>query len=142
MTESHGVRALHGCIDDFNSHDPERALRAYADDLEHVVPALGQVWRGKAQQQEAYRHLYRAWPNVHVRLVTAIGTADYVAGEWILSGIAERPLGTLPATGRPFSVRGVTCARLHAGGVQRQVDYWDLATVLRQIGLLSPPAEP
>jgi steroid delta-isomerase-like uncharacterized protein len=138
MTEPHGVRTLRGCIDDFNSHDPERALRAYADDLEHVVPALGQVWRGKAQQQEAYRRLYMACPAIHVRLVTAIGSADYVAGEWILSGIAERPLGTLPATGRSFALRGVTCARLRSDGVQRQVDYWDLATVLRQLGLLRP----
>jgi steroid delta-isomerase-like uncharacterized protein len=138
MIEPYGVRTLRGCVDDFNSHNPQRAQRAYADDLEHLVPALGQVWLGKAQHLEAYTRLYTACPDVHLRLLRVVGSSTYAAGEWILSGTAERPLGTLPATGRSFALRGVSCARLNADGVQRQVDYWDLATVLRQLGLLRP----
>ena len=47
-------------------------------------------------------------------------------------------MATLPATGRRFAVPGVTCVSLHGGRIGRQADYWDLATLLRQLGLLPP----
>jgi steroid delta-isomerase-like uncharacterized protein len=42
----------------------------------------------------------------------------------------------LPATGKSFSVRGATIAQLKNGKIQRNADYWDLATFLRQVGLM------
>ncbi len=45
-----------------------------------------------------------------------------------------------PPTGRPFSVKGVTAVDLAGGRMTRYSDYWDFASLLRQVGLL--PATP
>jgi ketosteroid isomerase-like protein len=44
----------------------------------------------------------------------------------------------MPATGKPFSsVRGSSILELEAGKIRRQSDYWDRASFMKQVGLLS-----
>jgi hypothetical protein len=42
----------------------------------------------------------------------------------------------MPATGKRFSIRGVTILELQGDKIRRDSDYWDAATVMRQVGLL------
>ncbi len=42
----------------------------------------------------------------------------------------------MPATGERFSVRGVTIVELQDGKIRRNSDYWDMATMMKQVGLL------
>jgi len=138
MGEVEGVLVLRRCLEEFNRRDLERVAACYADDVEHVVPALGMVWRGLAQRRAELSRLWLASPDARVRLVEAHGDGRHAAGEWVLSGTSERPYRDLPATGRRFELAGVTCVTLEQGRIRRQVDYWDLATLLRQLGLLAP----
>jgi hypothetical protein len=41
----------------------------------------------------------------------------------------------LPATGRPFSVRGVNLFELEGGKIKEQSDYYDAARFLIQLGV-------
>jgi hypothetical protein len=41
-------------------------------------------------------------------------------------------------TGKKYSVRGVTVLDVHGHKISRNLDYYDLATILRQLGLLPP----
>jgi steroid delta-isomerase-like uncharacterized protein len=54
--------------------------------------------------------------------------------EWIFSGTDANP--GLHGTGKKFSVRGVSVVEIEGRRIARETDYWDLATLLRQIGLL------
>ncbi len=138
MNEPHGVRVLRQCLDDFNSHDLQRASRLYRDDVTHSIPALQVAWHGREVRQQALGRIFLASSDIHMRLTSALCEGDRVVGEWIMTGTSERPFGDLPATGRRFQVRGATCATLSGGRVHHQADYWDLPTVLRQLGLLLP----
>ena len=42
----------------------------------------------------------------------------------------------MPATNKSFSIRGATILEMNSGKIQRNSDYWDLATFLKQIGLM------
>jgi len=132
------ARVLGACIEDFNSRDAACAQRHYSDDVEHAVPALRAVWRGRAEHAAAFRRLWQASPDLRLTVVSTLGDDDQAVAEWVIRGTLEQPLDDLPATGRRFEVRGVSCARLAGGKVRRQVDYWDLPTLLRQLGLLAP----
>jgi ketosteroid isomerase-like protein len=69
--------------------------------------------------------------------LTAGFTADdWAAMEWLMSGTHERDLPGMPAAGKTFSVRGATILELRDGRITRNRDYWDLATFLKQIGLM------
>jgi steroid delta-isomerase-like uncharacterized protein len=59
--------------------------------------------------------------------------------EWHMAGTHEGDLPGLPATGKGFSIRGVTFLELQEGKIKRCRDYWDMAAFLTQIGL-SPSA--
>jgi steroid delta-isomerase-like uncharacterized protein len=56
--------------------------------------------------------------------------------EWTMSGVHTGEWPGLPPTGKAFSVRGVSVCQFKDGKIHRQSDYWDLATLLRQIGVL------
>ena len=54
-------------------------------------------------------------------------------------GINSSPLGDLPATGRRFVLRAVSVGRVDDNGLVREHrDYWDLGSLLTQIGALPP----
>ena len=57
-----------------------------------------------------------------------------------MTGTHQGDLPGLPATGKPFSVRGSTIFEITADKICVVRDYWDLATVLRQVGLMGEPA--
>jgi steroid delta-isomerase-like uncharacterized protein len=56
--------------------------------------------------------------------------------EWTMSGTHQGDLPGMPATGRSFSVRGATVLQLADGLISRNSDYWDMATLLGQLGLM------
>jgi steroid delta-isomerase-like uncharacterized protein len=45
----------------------------------------------------------------------------------------------IPATGKQFSVRGVSILELEDGKIRRCSDYWDMAEFLKQLGVMSQP---
>jgi ketosteroid isomerase-like protein len=52
--------------------------------------------------------------------------------QWVFSGTDKGVF----KTGKKFSVRGVSILELRNGKISRSQDYYDVATVMRQVGLL------
>lgn len=53
--------------------------------------------------------------------------------EWIFTGTDRG----LYKTGKRFSVRGVTVIDLRGGRISRNLDFYDAASIMRQVGLLA-----
>jgi predicted ester cyclase len=54
-----------------------------------------------------------------------------------MSGTHNGDFPGIPATGKHFSsARGTSILELEAGKIHREADYWDAATLMRQVGLL------
>jgi steroid delta-isomerase-like uncharacterized protein len=64
-----------------------------------------------------------------------------MTAEWTLSGTHEGDVPGLPATHKPFSVRGANLFELTGDKIRHNRDFWDVATVMRQLGRL-PEAAP
>jgi hypothetical protein len=69
-----------------------------------------------------------------VDLVNSDLKGDHGTIEWIFSGTDKG----IYKTGKKFSVRGVTVIDVQGTKISRNSDYYDLATMLRQLGLLPP----
>jgi ketosteroid isomerase-like protein len=52
--------------------------------------------------------------------------------EWIFSGTDHG----LYKTGKRFSVRGISAIDLRGGKISRNLDYYDAASIMKQVGLL------
>lgn len=85
--------------------------------------------------------------NAHVRLVDAFQRGDRIAIRWEFSGTDTGAFAKdRPATGKSFTVPATTIIDLKHGKIQQLTDYYNLADLLRQVGLPAgvwtpPPAQ-
>jgi steroid delta-isomerase-like uncharacterized protein len=123
--------------------DLEDALRQLRHDVEFASPAA-QI-RGRDELRPYLEGFARAFPDAHYRINSAIESGSSVALEGVYSGThtgtLRMPDGTeLAATGRHVSVPFVTLIDVKDDKISSHRAYWDVATVMAQLGLM-PSAE-
>ena len=122
----------------WNSHDVDDIASFYTDDGIHEDVAVGSVFHGKDEIKKGISPLFSACPDFKMELKSIFGNDDRVATEWVQTGTQTEAFGDLkiPATGKSFSVHGASITTLSRGKIARNSDYWNLLTMLQQIGLL------
>ena len=118
--------------DAWNSHDANAVATLFTREAMYEDVPFGIVNRGPDQIQAFAEFFFTAVPDLHVSLVNNSLNDGHGTIEWVFSGTDHGIYGT----GRTFSVRGVTVLDVRGAKISRNSDYFDLATVLRQLGLL------
>lgn len=126
----------------WSTQDIEAILSFFADDCVYEDVALSSVNKGKQELEEFLKATFAAVPDFRIDPQAAFTCGDRAASEWVISGTQTGPFPGIPATSKPFSVRGVSIMELKQGKIRRNTDYWSLAEFLRQLGLFpdSPTA--
>jgi steroid delta-isomerase-like uncharacterized protein len=120
-----------------DSNDPERVLALFADDCVFEDVTFGVVARGKEELRSFANRAFAAVPDFQYELTGRFATSQWAALEWVMSGTHQGDFPGIPATGKRFSaVRGSTILELEAGRIRRESDYWDAATLMKQLGVL------
>ena len=120
-------------MDAWNSHSPDKVAALYTEDAVLEDVTLGAVSRGRTAIRGFAVSTFTALPDGHFDLVRSTVRDGHGTIEWVLRGTDT---GIFGGTGKPFSVRGVSVIDVHGTRLARDTVYWDLATVLREIGLL------
>jgi steroid delta-isomerase-like uncharacterized protein len=119
----------------------EGQLAAYfADDVRYVEGAMGVTYSGIAELARFFRYVLAFSSDSHIEFTSLISDSAAFAAEWRWSGTADGPLQlggkTYEPTGRRFDVPGVAICRTRDDGlIVYHKDYYDVATLVRQIGL-------
>ena len=71
-------------------------------------------------------------------LSSAVGSDEGYFMEWVMAGTHDRS-GTLPATGRPYAIRGVSVGTFEGGRIKANRDYWNALAFMAEVGLLPSP---
>jgi steroid delta-isomerase-like uncharacterized protein len=127
-------------VDAWNSHDPDRVLALFTDDPVTEDVTFDSVSRGRDEVRQAAAGAFATFPDIHFELITAVLAAEGGAAEWTMTGTHTADLPGMPATQKAFTVRGVSVFTLVDGRIRRNRDYWDLATMMRQLGFLPEAA--
>ena len=125
-----------------SSKDLPALLEGMTEDCYNLVMCDPEpMYDGPVAVARRYEALWTALPDLNVRLrrVVAID-GDRVVSEHTLSGTHLGPLFGVPATGRPVEVDTAVVWELKDGRIRGETVYFDLATVLRQVGVAVPPA--
>ena len=133
-------RLLAEMIAAWNAHDLDRVLALYSDDPAYEEVTLGEVHRGRAAVRAFFAGGFAAFPDLRFELLSAFVAGERAAAEWTMSGTHDGDFTGLPATHKPFAVRGASVFELAGDTLHRQRDYWDLATLLTQLGVMPRPA--
>jgi steroid delta-isomerase-like uncharacterized protein len=123
-------------FDVFNTHDPVAAAAHFAHDAELRDIAIARPVIGPAQIAAAYARHFGAIPDSHVRVDRMIAEGTTVVVEWTLSGTHRGRLLGIPATGKVICFTGVSLIRYRGNLAAADTRMWDVAGLLRQIGLL------
>ncbi len=115
----------------WNSHDPDFVVTFFTDDV-FYGDITNYVSINNREELRAFAaRVFTNIPDVRIDIVGAAANERFGFIEWIFSG-------TNPRTGNHFSVQGVSPVEIRGHLISRLIDYWDLATLYRQVGLLPP----
>lgn len=126
----------------FNAHDADQFLSIMADDVLIDHSAWPEPLRGKAQARTFYTDfIWKAFPDA--KLERADGPflhphAPRMALAWRVAGTHSGPIDPpgFAATGKTIDLALREIAELHNGLVMRLQIQLDMATLLRQLGIL------
>jgi steroid delta-isomerase-like uncharacterized protein len=98
------------------------------------------LYRGPEAVARRYRGLWAALPDLQVRLRRVVAVdGELAVTEHTLSGTHGGPLFGVVPTGRPVQVDTVVVWEFAGDRIRGETVYFDLATMLRQVGALALP---
>ena len=127
-------------LDAWNARETDRILACLTDDGIYEDVPLGVVNRTPSEARQFIAAAWGAFPDLRFETTTAVVTGAHGVIEWTMLGTHAGDFPGMPATGRTFAVRGVSVLTLSGEKIRRVSDYWDFATVLRQLGFLPSAA--
>ena len=143
MPEQDNIKAALAFFDAWNQGDLSKAAPYEADDYVGYTPGTSEALN--AAQIRAYnQNFLTAFPDSKFEVLLTVVQGDYVVTNWKVSGGTHSgPLhtpsgGIIPPTGKSAVVMGSTTAQLKNGKVTRSWNFWDMASLLGQLGLLPP----
>lgn len=124
----------------WDSHDGGRVVDFMAEDATYEDLALGVVHAGRDAIKAFVEEAEQFSSDFKFKSVSEQQSGDSYAMEWEMFGTNTGEAGGLPATNKPYRIRGVSIGRLDAAGkIQENRDYWNMADYLVQVGILPPP---
>jgi steroid delta-isomerase-like uncharacterized protein len=81
----------------------------------------------------------KALPDMRMRANQILADRDLVSVYWSVSGTNTQAGMGFPATGKTVKIDGMTLFRFREGKICEEWSVWDMLSVLRQLGLYSPP---
>lgn len=120
----------------WNSHDIEKVLSFYSP--EYVGDDVGQasLLRGHEGLRAMLDVYWEAFPDLRFVITNTVVQDSRVAIVWVAEGTHHGTIMNIPPTGRKVEVRGVSIIDVRDGLVVRGQYIWDLAGMLRHMGLL------
>jgi steroid delta-isomerase-like uncharacterized protein len=120
--------------DAWSLHQPERIDTIFTEDGLYEDVAGGQTVHGREAIKQLLRTTYAWAPDFRVTMKSLVVADDSAATEWVSEGIQTGRIGDLPASGNSFRLCGVSIITFREGKIAKVIDYYDMATFLRQLG--------
>jgi predicted ester cyclase len=143
MSEQENIKAARAFFDAWNAGDLSKADHYEADDL--IAEGPGAAGPMNREQNRTYlQNFLTAFPGSKFEVLLTITQGDYVVNHWkVGGGVHSGPLhtpsgGVIQPTGKTATVVGSTTSLVKNGKVTHSWAFWDMVSLLGQLGLLPP----
>ncbi len=123
-------------VDALNSHDIERMLSLTSHDYEGVDVNRNLPQHGQGEARMAFEQYLAAFPDMYLLEHEAVIEENRAVLTWIARGTHLGMIMHIPATGKAVTVRGCSTLYIEGGKIKKAIHVWDVAAMLREIGLL------
>jgi steroid delta-isomerase-like uncharacterized protein len=124
----------------FSNDDFDGVLALTSDDVEVVFVPAGQTFRAHEGFTQFMQSFKSAFPDCKLTVTNQVSNEDYVVTEFIAAGTNTGPLltpaGEIPPTGKRAEWPVCEVWQMRDGKLASIHNYQDLATMLRQLGLI------
>jgi steroid delta-isomerase-like uncharacterized protein len=120
----------------WSSHDMERLLALFTDDVVYEDVTMGALNHGKVELRAFGEGFFVGFPDVAFEVASRFAGGTSGAIEWAMRGTHRGDLPGMPATGKQVEVRGASIIEFAGDKIHRCSDYWDMTTFLKQLGLM------
>ena len=131
------VRQFHELWD---LRDPDRGAQVISDDCQFEDVARGEILIGPEAYKRDYYRWREAFPDGECKVTNVIVQGNWAVVEFVNRGTQTGPLhsslGEFPPSGRRMEARYCSVMRVENGKVVEGRDYYDSATIARQLGLV------
>ncbi len=145
MTAQDNLVLTRSLLDLYNSHqsDPawlDKSVAAFAADSTFTDIPSGRTLPGSEGYKQLVLFFVEAFPDSRIEQTNAFATEDQVVleitGRGTNTGPLHLPTGDVPATGRSAEQRFCDVTQFRNGKIVSFHIYYDLMTLLRQLGLV------
>jgi len=116
----------------WNSHDSAKVVPLFTADVVYEDVAFGEINHGTEELKKFSGEFFLAVPDLNMQLAECSIEGNHGSIEWLMSGTDKGVF----KTGKKFKVRGVSIITLDHGKISRNLDYYDSASIMKQVGLL------
>ena len=135
-TSSRTQTLVRRVLEAWNSHDLDRIEALYAPDYEGVDVGVRAARLGPEQVRHGWKRYLAAFPDLQFTAEEIVVEDGRAAVSWIATGTHQGVLMHIPPTQRRIEVRGVTLCHFEQDRLAHAVHVWDIAGLLRTLGLL------
>ena len=139
MSEQDNINLVRDSVAAFSRGDAEGSAASYSERCEYFEAGTGRTFKGRAEFQAAVKGWLTAFPDAKGTVTNVFASGDGVAAEITYRGANTGPLatpaGTIPATGKVAEVPSALVCRVRDAKIQSGTLYFDMATLLRQLGV-------
>jgi steroid delta-isomerase-like uncharacterized protein len=129
-------RLISEVLSAWNVHDVDHAITFYAPDYEGIDVAEAQLQHGPDGMRRTMTRYLEAFPDLLFTEEATLIEGDRIAVIWTVEGTHQGKLMNIPPTGRRIKVWGTSLLTIADGKIARALYVWDVAGLLRGIGLL------
>ena len=127
----------------WSTHDVEKILSFYTEDCIYEDVADGKIVHGKDEFRVFITGFFKAVPNIKIKTTSFFVSGNHACLEGVMSGTPKGGTEGFPLPNdKSFSVRVAHICELREGKVAKATDYYDGASLMKQLGLLPSPQEP
>jgi len=131
-------------MESINAHDAERGAALIPDDTEWEEVPTGTRYRGPDGWRENFSFWIGAFPDGRVEITNLVASDTAVVVEYVGRGTNTGPIaspeGEIPPTGRSVEMRFCDVWEFREGRLAGGRSYFDMASLMAQLGLSSEPA--
>jgi ketosteroid isomerase-like protein len=138
MSEQENIKAAHAFYEAWNAGDLSKSDGYQADDF--MAEGPGAPSQMNSEQYRMYGFLAAS---ARSSAMHTIARDDYVVVNWRASVMHTGPLptpsgGSIPPTGKSVTITGSSTSQFKNGKITRSWNFWDMTSMLTQLGLLPP----
>ena len=126
----------HTIIDTWNTRVGEKIIQLYSLDYAGDDLTGGKKRSGSEGVKDWLDRVLHAFPNIHYTLIDYVESGDRLVLHWLAEGNHHGSFLKIPASGKQVRINGISILKIENGKIKEGKLFWDLAGVLRQIGLL------